>query len=169
MNFKETSNDFGENFLKLKSDESVQGVFRGDPYDFKLHWNNKVSTVCLENEGCPLCKEGNKASFRFRLNFITKQDGEYISKVFEQGWKTYKALRVLHKDYDLEKHVVKVTRHGSGTDTIYSIIPMPNGLLTAETDHALAKVKLHSLKPDEQNQELGDDNHHSGTYEDIPF
>lgn len=167
MNFKEANNEFGENFLKLKSDESVQGVFRGDPHDFKLHWNNKVSTVCTEDPNCTLCKEGNKASFRFRLNFIVKSNGEYTAKVFEQGWKTYKALRVLHKDYDLEKHAVKITRHGSGTDTTYSIIPMPNGIINADTEHSLAKIKLNSLKPEQAPQQIGDDS--PEVYEDIPF
>lgn len=158
--------EFGESgiFIRLKDGQSVTGVFRGDPYDFKQHWKNNKSVLC-EGDGCPLCQEGVKAVFRFRINFVTQENGELVVKIFEQGRESYKTLKELHKiDYDLEKTFVKIARTGSGPrDTAYSIRPIPKWQVPQETDQKLSTLKLHDLVGMQQAQDAPNSD------EDIPF
>lgn len=145
MKFRDKSTGGGKNFLKLKAGESVRGVFRGDPYEFRQHWTANRGVKC-EGASCELCKSGDKSSFRFRLNLVIQENGALAAKVFEQGWTVYELLKALHEgDYDLEKHFMKITRHGTGTDTSYSIVPVPNGAVSKDTDKQIAAVKLADL------------------------
>lgn len=163
MNFKPRSESF-KNYLKLKSGESAKGVFRGEPFDFRQHWHNNRSAVCTGTD-CILCAEGNNSSFRFRINFVTNENGTYTAKVFEQGGKTYDALRSLHEsDYDLERTVIKITRSGSRNDTTYSVVPVPRGDVTDEMEKKISEVKLNDLVKSQNAGDVSDvDN------EDVPF
>lgn len=144
MKFKPVSED-ARSFVKLEAEKSIQGVFRGEPYDFRAHYLDRRGIKCT-GENCELCLAGNKSKFRFRINFITKQDDKYVAKVFEQGLTVYKQMSALQGGgYDLERSVVKITRHGSGLDTEYSIIPIANGSLTPEKEKEVAAVELNSL------------------------
>jgi hypothetical protein len=172
MKFIEQSQTSGKPFLKLKDKESVRGVFRGDPYDFRQHWINQKSVLCTGATTCTQCKEGLKSTFRFRLNFFVKDDqGGYSPKIFEQGWTVYSQLRDLHgADYDLEKTVVKITRSGSGTDTSYSVVPLPNGLLTKEVNDKIAQIPLLDLKDHvDPSEKYEDPSSIPFTESDIPF
>lgn len=151
MQFLAAQNGGGEDsksFLKLKDKESVRGVFRGDPYDFKKHWTGTRSEVCL-GQGCALCAAdpGKKPSFRFRINILVKDEkGAYVSKIFEQGWTVYLQLADLHKVYPLDKTVMRITRSGSGqNDTHYSILPEPRGDVTPQMEALFSKVPLQVL------------------------
>lgn len=149
MKFKENSGAMdSKNYLRLKDKESATGVFAGDFYEYRQHWVTNKSALCSEDNLCAHCAQGLKSSFRFRINFITKdKDGIYQPMVFEQGWTVYNAMRDLHNEYDLEKHIVKITRSGSGpTDTAYSILPIKNGTVTPESAKALSKIDLQDLK-----------------------
>lgn len=161
MKFRDKSSGGGKkNFLKLKAGESVRGVFRGDPVDFRQHWVGGRGIICKGEVNCPLCKEGDKAGFRFRLNFIMNENGAYVSKVFEQGWHVYKDLKALHEgDYDLEKHLMKITRQGSDQKTTYSIVPVPNGIITKEIEEKITSVPLQdlSLASEESSEPEGED------------
>lgn len=146
MQFVKSDGIGGNNFIKLKDGESVKGVFRGDLHHFHQHWEGNKALRCLGKETCPSCKEGKKALFRFRLNLVVNENGAYTAKIFEQGWTVHEALRALHEgDYNLEQHLMKITRYGTGTDTSYAIIPVPNGSLTEDKIKAIAAVPLHSL------------------------
>jgi hypothetical protein len=135
----------GKFFLKLKPGESATGIFRGDPHTFRSHWVAGRSVLCTA-EKCEHCKQGHRASFKFRLNFVTKENGTYVAKIFEQGGTVYDYLQSMHSaDYDLEKTIVKITRHGIGTDTTYQIVPLPNGQVNAAQLKHIAHVKLHDL------------------------
>lgn len=137
-----------KNYLRLKDKESATGIFIGDPYEFRTHWAGTKSDLCSEDSTCPHCAQGIKSSFRFRINFIIKEGAQYVAKVFEQGWTTYLILKQLHEgDYNLEKHVMKISRSGSGPhDTVYSILPTPNGIVSSQTASQLIKVQLQDLK-----------------------
>lgn len=170
MKFQEKGEgSFNKDFLKLKSGESVRGIFRGDPFEFRQHWVGQKSFVC-NGEGCEYCKKGIKAVFRFRINFIVNENGAYTAKVFEQGWMVYDQLRSIHGDYNLEKTIIKITRQGSGTDTTYTILPLPppNGVVTDTLETQLSKVTLHPL---EITPKTSDDPHHEGPHpdDDVPF
>lgn len=112
---RDLSEGGGSTFLKFKDGESKIGVFRGEIYEFFQVWENGKSRVVGPEEG----------KSRFRLNFITKEDGELKAKIFEFSLTTYNVLAEISSDYDLEKTAVKVTRRGMGTDTTYLITPMP--------------------------------------------
>ncbi len=144
MKFRQRDED-KRNFLKLKDGETISGIFRGDLFEYRLHWADNRGIVCTGHD-CELCKAGNKSKFRFRLNFIVKEGKDYVAKVFEQGWKTYELLSSMNdSDYPLEKYVLKITRRGIGLDTSYSIMPAPNGLVSAETEAKLKDVSLNVL------------------------
>lgn len=102
-------------FLKFKDGESRVGVFRGEVYEFYQKWENGKSQVVTA--GTP------EAKSRFRLNFVTKEDGELKVKIFEFGLMVYNQLAEISEDYDVEKTAVKITRRGTGTDTVYMIMP----------------------------------------------
>ena len=138
----------GKNFIRLKDGESVVGVFRSDPHDFRVHWDHGQSIECV-GAGCPQCKAGSKSAFRFRINFITQENGAYVAKIFEQGKAVYMALGALHSSgYDLTKTVVSITRTGSGkNDTQYNVLPLPppKGIVTDAFEAKLQAIKLHDL------------------------
>jgi hypothetical protein len=149
MQFREDNSGgvSSESFLKLKDKDTVTGVFRGEPYDFMQHWVGNRSTPCTEDKSCPHCKDGNKPSFRFRINFIVKAEGAYKAMIFEQGWTVYTDLRALNKDYSLEKYAMKITRSGTTkNDTKYTILPVPKGELNDAALKALAGVTLNDLQ-----------------------
>lgn len=145
MKFKPKNEDT-RNFLKLKAGETVTGIFRGELYDFRIHWADNRSTICPGPDTCEICREGNKSKFRFRVNFVVKEGEGYVAKVTEQGWTFYEVLRSLNEgDYPLEKYVMKITRHGERLNTTYTVIPAPSGLVSAELEKKLELVKLNDL------------------------
>lgn len=103
-------------FLKLKDKETLTGTFQGDIYEFYSKWVNGKSVVTDEND--------QESSFRFRINFVYKENGTLCSKIFEGGATVYNMLKDLHSEYDLPKIFVKMTRNGVGTSTTYSLLPM---------------------------------------------
>jgi hypothetical protein len=112
-----TGDGKGGLFLKFKDGESKVGVLRGECYEFYQVWENGKSQVVPEDH------PGAKS--RFRANFITKEDGELKARIFEFGLTVYNALADISESYDLEQTAVKITRRGTGTDTIYMILPVP--------------------------------------------
>lgn len=175
MKFRDDSGEDSKAFVKLKDGGMIYGVLRGDIYEFRQHWVNGRSEVCPEKD-CPLCAEaGNdkkkKASFRFRLNMIVNEDGNYVPKVFEQGWKVYSQLRELHKEYELEKTLIKVTRSGSGPqDTEYMVVPAAKQVTAAQLA-TISKIELldvsHDATPESEPQEAQGQG--GFTEDDIPF
>ena len=116
-------------FVKLKDKESIVGVFRGQPYEFRIHWVDKRSKPCLPP--CELCDQKVKFSFQFRLNFITRVSGNWVAKILEKGSVVYDSLKQLNEDYPLEKYAVRIIRSGSQmNDTVYTILPIPRGEVT---------------------------------------
>ena len=137
----------GKNYLKLKSGESVTGIFRGETYEFTQLWGGP-KPIEVE-DGTP----GGK--FRFRINFVVKEGAAYVVKVFEQGSKVYSAMAELNDIYPLDKTLMRITRQGSTmNDTTYSILPMPQPV-TMETLKVLDTLQLNDLggkkvKPEDQ-------------------
>jgi len=148
MKFKELTSNVTKNLLKMKSGEEVRGVFRGDPVDFRQHWIANRSYLCSGNSTCEYCKAGEKSSFRFRINIVINENGAHVAKVFEQGKSVYEALKSLNTDYALEKNQVKIKRMGSGTETLYTILPVPNGELKDGALKAIEAIPLVDLSLD---------------------
>lgn len=136
-----------ENFLKLNDKEEVTGLFKGEIYTFKRHWVNTRGSEC-PGAGCPVCAvdpEKNYPSFRFRINFVTSRDGQWISKIFEGGGETYDLLVSLDKKFDLAKTVVDITRRGIKQNTKYDILPRLDQPLTKEMLSKINSVDLLAL------------------------
>jgi hypothetical protein len=102
-------------FLRLEDGESKVGVFRGEIYEFFQYWEGNKSHVVTADHP--------KAKSRFRLNFVTKEEGVMQARIFEFPTIIYNQLAELSEEYDLEKTAVKITRRGVGIDTVYMIIP----------------------------------------------
>lgn len=138
---------FGKDaFLKLEPGKTAILAFRGEPHDFRTHWINNKGVLCAGSE-CQACKDGLPSSFRFRINVILKENGLVTAKILEQGRTVYNALRDMHTDYPLDKHLMKVTRIGSGKETSYSILPAPKGEITPEMEKQFALVTPFDLDP----------------------
>jgi hypothetical protein len=161
-----------KDFLSLKGGQSVQGVFRGDPHVFRIHWpKGGVKTLCPGRDVCEKCKSGEKNSFKFAINFVVRENGAMTAKVFEGGWKIYCALADLQKSgWNLEMTTVQLSRTGSTqSDTVYSVTPIPNGELKNGALKTVAAVKLHDLAapaaPAASEQQPESD----GKEDDLPF
>jgi len=132
-------------YLKLVDMETVEGVFRGEINTFKQHWLSTGRSQLCTGRGCQLCEE-DAPKFRFQINFIMKENGQLVAKIFENGLRVYNALKDLHESgYDLEKTKVKIRRNGTGKDTIYTILPAKNGEVTPAVEAKLREVKLHEF------------------------
>jgi hypothetical protein len=134
-----------DSFLKLNDKEEVAGLFRGEIYTFKRHWTNNQGVEC-QGENCQVCKVDpeNYASFRFRINFITTINGQWVAKIFEGGGEIYDQLENLDRKYDLSKTVVEIIRRGLKQNTKYDILPM-NRPVTPEMEQKIKSVTLLAL------------------------
>lgn len=144
-----------EDVVKLEDKDKVQGVFRGDPKIFHTHWNGKFGELCPGRSVCARCKSDEKAKFRFRMNFLVRQDGQWVAKVFENNYGTYQDMKALHEgEYNLEDTCVTISRTGKGqNDTRYQIMPTKNnGGLTPDDLRAIMNVKLHDLSVEGKTQ-----------------
>ncbi len=135
-----------DSFLKLNDKEEVTGVFMGDIYLFKRHWVANRGNECI-GEGCPFCAADPEAfpSFRFRVNFVTSREGQYIAKIFEGGGETYDLLVSHDKKFDLRKTVVDITRMGIKQNTKYNILPRLDQPITKEMEVKVKAVTLLAL------------------------
>lgn len=146
-------------FIKMKDGDKIEGIFRGDPYVFHQHWVNNKSILCPGENQCPTCAAGEKAQFRFRLNFITKENDVLVAKIFEGNYGTFKDLREMHQNnYDLEETKVSVVRRGEKQQTRYNILPVKNnGGLTADHFAKIAKIPLNNLSKDKKSKQPKED------------
>jgi hypothetical protein len=175
MNFPDVGNNKNSGgpasgtFLKLGDGDKIQGVFQGDPHIFKQHWIGGRSVLCPGKAECEHCKANDKAKFRFRINFLTKVDGVWQAKVFEQGYGTYLELKEMHESaYELPTTFVTISRTGEKTDTRYRVLPVKdNGGLKPEHFKKLAAIPLNELgeKPEGESEPAAGD----ANEEDIPF
>lgn len=130
----------GGNFLRLKDNDLVRGVFRGEPVEFYNKWENGKSHACDAYE------EG--ARFRFRINFVTRENDTLVAKIFEQGPTVYQMLKDLHQEYNLEETIVTIKRTGNDlNNTSYTILPAKENKVASEMEEQLKKLALNDLTP----------------------
>ncbi len=123
-------------YLKLGDGESVIGVFRGEIYESYIRWD--------EGKSKPVTKDAAGAKSRFKANFIVKEAGTYIAKVFEFSPTTYNQLVEINEMGPLEKTKVKIIRRGVSKDTVYMIMPSTTALTEGEL-LAIGDAKLNIL------------------------
>lgn len=124
-------------FLKLKDGESVVGVFRGEVYEFYSKWENNKSVLTTADD-----PDGKS---RFRLNFVVKED-KFTAKIWEFGLTIYNQLADINEEYPLQSTKVKITRRGTGTDTIYMILPMLKEPIPAQAMKEIESLPLNILE-----------------------
>ena len=145
-----------ENFLKLNDQEEVTGIFKGDIHTFKQHWANGKSFECVGQE-CSYCKcrgqdcscEGDSKKhypgFRFRINFVTPNEGQWKAKIFEGGGELYDFLTSLDKKFDLTRTLIDITRRGMKQETKYDILPRVDQPITQEMAAKIQAAPLLAL------------------------
>jgi hypothetical protein len=143
-------------YLKLKDQESVTGIFRGNTHEFFSVWENKKAIIVPE--GTP------GAKFRFRVNFVVKDGTTYVPRIFEQGQTVYEIMAELHEEYNLEQTVVKITRKGTELDTTYTLLPLLKHEISQETMNYLDHMDLLPLDGQKSQKESINKNQ-----DDLPF
>lgn len=128
----------GSDYLKLGDGESVNGVFRGEVYVFYMSWPEGGEKQVSDQ---PFAG----ASMRFRANFVVRENGRFIAKVFEFGKKTNNDLAGLAKVCNIRETKVMILRNGLKKKTTYTIMPVLNEPLNAEQIKAIEAVELVTL------------------------
>lgn len=137
---REQESKSGGRFLDIKDQDTVRGVFRGKPYEFFGKFEGGRTVQCNEDDPA--------AKWKFRINFIINENGAYVAKIWEKGWKVYKQLKALNKEYPLESTFVSISRSGSEiNDTVYTILPARESKVEHDVEKQLAAVKLLELSP----------------------
>lgn len=161
MQMDDWSNGIGKHLLKVESGKSVTGTFRGAIVRFYQHWKNNRGVMCPGRDVCDLCaserEEDRKATGRFRVNFIVKNNGDPLeAKVFEGGKRVYEQLKLLNADMPLEKAWVRISRIGTKTDTQWTIaiIPGAGGMLSGDDEKKVLGVALHDIRLEKDDDEL---------------
>jgi len=108
------------NYLKLKSGDSVIGVFRGEAYSFWTRWESGKSYASTAGDA--------GAKERFKMNIVVKEGEAMVAKTWEFSPTVYNQLALVNEEYPLETTKVKITRHGEKLDTTYSIMPTKDQL-----------------------------------------
>ncbi len=105
-------------FFTLKDGETMNGVCRGELYEFSIKWaNNRSSVVSADDPD---------AKSRFRVNIVVQEPGSqtFVAKIWEFGLTIYNQLADINEEYELSKTKIKIKRVGTGTDTLYMILPL---------------------------------------------
>lgn len=122
------------NYIRLKSGEFVECIFRGSPYTFYQKFKDA-------NE---YAEPGEGRSLKFRINVIVKEGSVYVAKIFQQGGTVLKDLIAARNEYGLDT-VFKIKREGTGKDdTKYYILFKAS--LTDEQKKLFATIDLLELK-----------------------
>ncbi len=124
-------------FLKIEDGKSINGIFRGEIHTFYNKWENGKGRECAPDE------PGAKP--RFKLNFVTYEDNAFKALIFEFPQTVYNQLADIHDVYPLDQTKVKVSRRGTGTDTVYMILPLVNEPISPATMKQIEAIDLHVL------------------------
>jgi hypothetical protein len=125
---KSADSPYAQN-LKLTEAEQLIKFLEDDPYvSFRQHWINdrpgQKSFVCisdLDDDGCPLCDAGVRASSRFAFNVALLNPGEEpLLRSYEFGSRVIDQLKTFHqnpKTGPLTKHYWAISRTGKKSST----------------------------------------------------
>src|SRR5882724_683457 len=104
FNAEQGSSKSQGSYLQLGDGKSAIGVFRGEPEVFyQIFENGKY-------RGVPSTDANGQ--FKFAVNFIVKENGMLVSKLFQGNWFDYKALEALNEEFPLETTFVKISQTG---------------------------------------------------------
>lgn len=125
-----SGNSQGLDFLKLQQGENRVRIV-SQPSRIDIHWEDtidgsKKKIVCLGAK-CPICKKGSPAQTRYQFKVIDRTDN--VVKLFECGKQIISTIRsyAVDPDYgDPTTYDIKIKKEGSGRDTRYSVMAVPN-------------------------------------------
>lgn len=132
------SDEGGSSYLKLEDGQSINGVFRGEVYQFYQHWPPGGEKIVSD-------KPFPGGSMRFKANFVVYENKRFIAKVFEFTATTNNALANLAKVCDIRKTKVMISRNGVGKKTQYTVLPVLNEPLTDEQIKKIEATELNVL------------------------
>lgn len=148
-------------FFRLKDGETLNGVCRGEVYEFYIKWANNKSQVVTSDD-----PEGKS---RFRVNIVVQEGQKFVAKVWEFGLTIYNQLSDINEEYDLSKTKLKIKRVGTGTDTIYMILPLLKEPLTPFVLNEIESVTLNMLQHKAPAQKSPAEAYFDGPPDELPF
>ena len=107
-----------------------------EPINFNQHTvktGDTYKNYTCTGKNCPLCADGNKATFKGAYLVIDRSEFEYTDKdgkkqtgcdqvrLFVQGTRVVSQLDRISSKYGLSNREVTVVRMGKGTDTTYTV------------------------------------------------
>lgn len=139
MQKREAAKQDGGLFFKLKDGESKIAVLRGEFFEHYVKWFNGKSQEANPNDP--------ESKSRFKVNIVLFESGPPKALIWDMNITTYNSLVSVNEEYPLETTKIKITRHGSGTDTTYSIVALDprKHALTESSLKQLSEVKLNIL------------------------
>lgn len=132
----------GGNFLKIGDGKSVIGVFRGEIHKFYQVFEAGRYRVVPSTDA--------NGKFAFKVNFICKENGALVAKIFQGNIFDYKALGELHDEFDLEKTYIQISQTGERQSKRLSFMPKTK---QKPDEKQLATIALHDLGPKSENSE----------------
>jgi len=128
----------GGMFVKLQDGDKIVGAFCGEP---------KMRRVVWTGSGYEDFDPGNpnhndlRPGIRAKLNFYVPSEASM--KIIEGGGVWFETLLKVRAKYGLENWLFEVERHGTGTDTKYTI--MPEEKISDELKKEIAQTDLLEL------------------------
>lgn len=135
MKFNKLADSAPGAYLKLKDGESITIIPRGEIFSFRIRWEGGKAQEIPENDP--------KRHNRFKLNAFVSEGGTFVPKIWEIGIMVYNTLAEFATEMDITKSKIKVTRKGSGTDTVYVLVPL--GPVDAKSLSVIESIPLNIL------------------------
>lgn len=166
---KAKQGSFTPDFWLKDGDDAMVRFLSNEPisiYQHRIQNGGKwVTSTCLR-DGCPLCEAGNKPQFvgvfsiidRRKEEWVDKNTGKKVSrqntvKMWRCGTRVMGSLEKLTaRRGSLMGYDISVSRTGTSTDTIYTLIPEIPSPMSAE-DKALKPLDLVKLLAPKPRQE----------------
>lgn len=136
-----------ENFLNIEDGQSINVVFRGQPFLYYQSWpfgGEKETSL----EPFP----GAKPRYLWNAVIRDVKAKKFVAKIWDMAAPTYEILYKINSKLPLEKTKVEITRNGIGKKTKYMIIPMP-GDLDERALREIEAVQLNILHREESSAE----------------
>ena len=141
---KNRKENAGKKWLSFKTVSEHLVVFKGE-----------VSTFFQSYPGKERRKEWAEGyNFRFEINVITKENEQYVAKIFSGGSNVATSLYDVKEEYGLDS-LFKLKKTGTGKDTKYSILFQRK--LTVEEQGKFNLIPLAPLSGFEEPKEFMDE------------
>jgi len=132
-------------FIALKDKENVEGVFRGKPHFYYAIYKQKEEYETKVKD----------SSLKFKVNFLVKENGQFTTKILNQGKLLAELIRTYINEYG-EDTLFKIERQGSTKDDTHYFI-YPKGPLSPEDLMKVKACRLQELKPKSTGSTAEDD------------